>query len=538
MKKFVSVLIFLLLVSTSFAQVDSLQNPQESEEPTRGGDFYCSGAVVNGSIATVTLCADDYDPITALLDHPTSFGFTLPTGQQYEFDGYVSLENVQCVDSLVIREVDANGNTVVRIAKYNALGVNNTTVNFPYQPTTGRFMFDIYCYYGAVNSNSGFQFTISPLNQTEIGYACATYLGVGTCSPQKPLHVNGELRISDPQNSSKYLDISPSNNSFYNSSSQPFRFNNKVISTNGFYSNNSNLTLGTNSTPQITILNNTGYVGIGTTTPESKLHVDGGIKIGNGTSLTERFLNVLKFGNSNNVKIGEFDADDMLSFTASKYCFNSGYVGINTKTAAYPLDVNGKVFLHNYDSEQGWANSYLYWQGHSLVMGTPPGAAAHNSLDLKPGGTTDIPDALFSRLRMYTATSTNVQIQKIELQTESNCWFMNEGNFGIGTSSPTHKLDVRGTIRANEILVNIPSGADFVFDKGYQLMPLEDLSEYVQQNKHLPEVKPATEMEQDGVTMGEMQIKLLQKVEELTLYILQQQAEIEILKQQIEKLKK
>jgi hypothetical protein len=104
---------------------------------------------------------------------------------------------------------------------------------------------------------------------------------------------------------------------------------------------------------------------------------------------------------------------------------------------------------------------------------------------------------------------------------------------GIGTSSPTHKLDVRGTIRANEVLVNIPNGADFVFDNNYHLMPLDELSEYVQQNKHLPEVESAAEMEQDGVTMGEMQIKLLQKIEELTLYIIQQEQRIKDLESKL-----
>ena len=200
--------------------------------------------------------------------------------------------------------------------------------------------------------------------------------------------------------------------------------------------------------------------------------------------------------------------------------------------------MNGKVFIRAVDVDpvSNWNNCYLYWAAHNLVMGTPPGMFAHNSVDLKPGGSTD-PQVLFSRLRMFTATATNVQTQKIELITEGNCWFNNTGNFGIGTSAPTHKLDVRGTIRANEVLVNIPSGADFVFENGYQLMPLDELSEYVQQNRHLPEVKSAAEMEQDGVTMGEMQIKLLQKVEELTLYILQQQATIEDLKQQVEELK-
>ena len=229
----------------------------------------------------------------------------------------------------------------------------------------------------------------------------------------------------------------------------------------------------------------------------------------------------------------------------SEWWFNDPYVylpqstvkvGIRNSNPQEALDVNGNVFLRPTEIVDGWYYSHLYWNSHSLVMGTPLGAAAHNSLDLKPGGTDAI--SLYSQIRMYTATSTGQQTQKIQLLTEGNCWFINNGNFGIGTSSPTHKLDVRGTIRANEILVNIPSGADFVFDNNYHLMPLDQLFEYVQQNKHLPEVKSAAEMEQEGVTMGEMQIKLLQKVEELTLYILQQQDEINTLKQQITELKK
>ena len=233
----------------------------------------------------------------------------------------------------------------------------------------------------------------------------------------------------------------------------------------------------------------------------------------------------------------------------SEWWFNDPYVylpqstvkvGIRNSTPQEALDVNGKLFLRAVDSEPGtgWNRSYLYWTAHNLVMGTPVGTEAHNSVDLMPGGVGSPDEPLFSRLRMYTTYSPNIRTPKIQLWTEGDCWFNNTGYVGIGTSSPTHKLDVCGTIRANEILVNIPSGADFVFDNNYHLMPLEQLAEYVKQNKHLPEVKSAEEMEHEGVTMGEFQIQLLQKVEELTLYILQQQEEINSLKQQIVELKK
>ncbi|OFZ06813.1 MAG: hypothetical protein A2338_08785 [Bacteroidetes bacterium RIFOXYB12_FULL_41_6] len=74
------------------------------------------------------------------------------------------------------------------------------------------------------------------------------------------------------------------------------------------------------------------------------------------------------------------------------------------------------------------------------------------------------------------------------------------------------------------------AGADFVFAKGYKLRTLQELDQFVSVNQHLPEIPSAKEMEEKGMDMGEFQIKLLQKVEELTLYIIQQQKEIEELK--------
>ena len=96
---------------------------------------------------------------------------------------------------------------------------------------------------------------------------------------------------------------------------------------------------------------------------------------------------------------------------------------------------------------------------------------------------------------------------------------------GIGTQNPLYKLDVAGTIRANEIIVNT-TGADFVFADDYQLRPLSEVKTFIQENKHLPEIKSAQEMQENGVGINELQTQLLQKIEELTLYILQQEEKI------------
>lgn len=111
------------------------------------------------------------------------------------------------------------------------------------------------------------------------------------------------------------------------------------------------------------------------------------------------------------------------------------------------------------------------------------------------------------------------------------------GNLGVGTTSPTHELDVRGTIRANEIVVNT-TGADFVFADDYQLRPLSEVKTFIQENKHLPEIKSAQEMQENGVGINELQTQLLQKIEELTLYILQQEERIRLQEERIEALEK
>jgi hypothetical protein len=119
-----------------------------------------------------------------------------------------------------------------------------------------------------------------------------------------------------------------------------------------------------------------------------------------------------------------------------------------------------------------------------------------------------------------------------ELYKHEKMTILPNGNVGIGTAEPIHKLDVDGTIRAKEIIVE-NDGADFVFEDGYQLMPLDELDQYIKDNRHLPGIPKAESMQANGMSVGEMQTMLLQKIEEFTLYMIELKKENEQLKARV-----
>lgn len=114
------------------------------------------------------------------------------------------------------------------------------------------------------------------------------------------------------------------------------------------------------------------------------------------------------------------------------------------------------------------------------------------------------------------------------------------GSVGIGTPTPNpiYALDVNGIICANEVKVTLTHFPDFVFDSDYKLPKLNDVHSYIKANGHLPNIPSAIEVKKDGIGLADMQVKLLQKVEELTLYAIEQQKQIESLKSELSQMKK
>ena len=101
------------------------------------------------------------------------------------------------------------------------------------------------------------------------------------------------------------------------------------------------------------------------------------------------------------------------------------------------------------------------------------------------------------------------------------------GRVGIGVLSPEAKLTVDGAIRSEEVKVEVVNAPDYVFAEDYDLRTLQETNAYIQENQHLPEVPSAKAMEANGVELGEMNMLLLKKIEELTLHLIDQNSRLE-----------
>lgn len=159
--------------------------------------------------------------------------------------------------------------------------------------------------------------------------------------------------------------------------------------------------------------------------------------------------------------------------------------------------------------------------GHCIVQ-ISPGTVRPSKIRFTIYSTTDTQNRLGISELFYIQPEVTKAYDGLMVQ------FNQDGNVGIGTDEPKAKLAVDGNILAKEIKVKTDiSVPDYVFEPDYELNSLDYIADYVKKNKHLPEIPSAKEIKRDGLDLAEMNLLLLKKIEELTLYAIQQDKEIE-----------
>ncbi len=274
-------------------------------------------------------------------------------------------------------------------------------------------------------------------------------------------------------------------------------------------------------------------IGIGTNSPESKLSLYGtiaegwnsGLEIlreGGGKAWFITDGSGLKFRLPNDGDHYYFrDNDNKTSF----FIEDGGRIGIGTDTPSRLIEVSSEAntaIRVNSTKSGAWIDGEelgrLEWYGNDVS-----GAGANIKSYIKTVAT-GIYGAAF---RMELGVNDGYGNPATTSMT-----LFNGGNVGIGTTinSKNYKLAVEGTIGAREIVVETDTWADFVFAENYQLISLNDLAKFINENNHLPDIPSESEVKEEGISLGEMNAKLLQKIEELTLYVIDLQKQVDELK--------
>lgn len=181
--------------------------------------------------------------------------------------------------------------------------------------------------------------------------------------------------------------------------------------------------------------------------------------------------------------------------------FPNGNIAIGSTSTNDKLDVNGSMFVHGSAS--------------GLFIGEDPTNSYSTKLNsIKPSPLNN----RVIRFDCSTAVANGGWEFYNSSASQSLMVVQQGGNVGIGTINPQSLLAVAGTVTAKGVTVTLNNWSDFVFDSAYRPMPLSAVAKYTSENKHLPDIPSAADIEKNGLDLGDMQKRQMQKIEELTLY--------------------
>ena len=382
-------------------------------------------------------------------------------------------------------------------------------------------------------------------------------VGIGTSSPSTNLHIlsntgeNALLYVQTKQfTGTAYAGFLLGNQS-HGLTADPT--NGLMFRTQKYYIfNDGNVGIGT-STPltklQVTGTSMFDKVGIGTSNPLADLQVNGSVSIGYETALATQAKSLIVSGA---IGIGTFAPTarldvvgkikaETLQLTTS---FNTGYilmsdfqgnaswtdpatanvgawtkngnnifvgsdkkVGIGIETPSEPLHVAGNVLITG--AIKGGHND---WQSLNLYGNSSETDGARIMI-----GNSSAANGGF--IKMFAVGTTG----KIEFSNQNMVVMAIKANndIVIGNATQPSNMFVNGEITTNLVRVNTQEWYDCVFEKDYKLQPLSEVEAYINQYKHLPEIPSEAEVKADGIDVAQMNALLLKKVEELTLYVIE-----------------
>jgi hypothetical protein len=270
-----------------------------------------------------------------------------------------------------------------------------------------------------------------------------------------------------------------------------------------------------------------GPVGIGTSSPASTLDINGTVLAGNSTANFSGFKSRAPSG-----KWGFNQADIMVVGVGGNLYskgFSSNAMGIFNGTTTFQ-----DMFLYN---KNGADAGYLVLKSNNRVgINT---AAPAGVLDVAGSGTTTnivastVDSASWVQLKsntdgskyMFGNAGNRFEIGTYDGTNGVTNWdvfkIIRNGNIEMGSNSNPVNLAVNGLIKTKEIQVTNNNWADYVFEKDYVLKPISEVKAFINKNKHLPDVPSKKIVEENGINVGDMQRIQMQKIEELTLYVIQ-----------------
>jgi hypothetical protein len=294
--------------------------------------------------------------------------------------------------------------------------------------------------------------------------------------------------------------------------------------------------LSIGASAQTNVFNTTGNVGIGTTSPAALLDIRG---TGSG-SLTAFQSTVSNSGSSGFWQTNGFNLTQTGPTSGGLICIgggsttthNSGVVHLALSMSfGHTHSGTGSIDeVHCFDSRMNVTptagnitNAMVYWANLGIINGSTSTSVITNGYGLYING---FGSNVVNKYGVYVNDVT------------ANNYF--GGSLSIGTTNPgSNKLAVEGTIGARKVVVTTTNPfPDYVFHSDYALPSLDSVASYIRKNKHLPDLPTADEVRDKGVDLGNNQVLLLKKIEELTLYMIQQKEQLEAQQKEIEALKK